>query len=84
MTIEVTQIASFADTVWTRRRRVLGLRIAEKTIKSLKASASGNRIYYDGQVGGFGVRVTAGGAISFILTYWTAVSGATQSGVIPK
>jgi integrase len=49
----------------------MGLRITEKTIKSLKAPASGNRIYYDEQVGGFGVRVTAGGAISFILTYWT-------------
>lgn len=49
----------------------MGLRITEKTIKSLKAPASGNRIHYDEQVGGFGVRVTAGGAISFILTYWT-------------
>src|SRR5260370_24742743 len=25
---------------------------------------------YDSQLGGFGVRITAGGAISFILTYW--------------
>lgn len=49
----------------------MGLRITEKNIKSLKAPASGNRIYYDEQVGGFGVRVTAGGALSFILTYWT-------------
>jgi integrase len=49
----------------------MGLRITEKTIKSLKVPANGNRIYYDEQVGGFGVRVTAAGAISFILTYWT-------------
>ncbi len=49
----------------------MGLRITEKTIKSLKAPETGNRIYYDEQIGGFGVRVTAGGAISFILTYWT-------------
>lgn len=49
----------------------MGLRITEKTIKSLKAPETGNRIFYDEQVGGFGVRLTAGGAISFILTYWT-------------
>jgi hypothetical protein len=49
----------------------MGLQITEKTIKSLKAPASGNRIFYDEQIGGFGVRLTAGGAISFILTYWT-------------
>src|SRR5208282_418808 len=49
----------------------MGLRITEKTIKSLKAPETGNRIFYDDQVGGFGARLTASGAISFILTYWT-------------
>jgi integrase len=49
----------------------MGLRITEKTIRSLKAPETGNRIYYDEQLGGFGVRVTAGGALSFVLTYWT-------------
>jgi integrase len=49
----------------------VGLRITEKTIKSLKPPASGNHVFYDEQIGGFGVRVTASGAISFILTYWT-------------
>jgi integrase len=39
----------------------------------LPAPAKGNRIYYDGKDGvkGFGVRVTAAGARSFVLTYWT-------------
>ena len=44
--------------------------ISQRTIKDLKAPQTGNRIIYDSQLGGFGVRITAGGAISFILTYW--------------
>jgi hypothetical protein len=39
----------------------------------LPVPAKGNRIYYDGEDGvpGFGVRVTANGHRSFVLTYWT-------------
>jgi integrase len=39
----------------------------------LPAPAKGNRIFYDGEDGvpGFGVRVTANGHRSFVLTYWT-------------
>jgi integrase len=39
----------------------------------LEAPARGNRVYYDGEDGvpGFGVRVTANGHRSFVLTYWT-------------
>ncbi len=48
----------------------MNLVISQRTIKDLKAPQTGNRIIYDSQLGGFGVRITAGGAISFILTYW--------------
>ena len=44
--------------------------ISQRSIKNLRPPATGNQIIYDSQIGGFGVRITAGGAISFILTYW--------------
>ncbi len=44
-------------------------RITEQTIKKLKAPEEGNRIEWDGQVPGFGVRITAAGVISFFLDY---------------
>ncbi len=44
--------------------------ISQRSIKDLKAPRTGNRIIYDSQIRGFGVRVTAAEAISFILTYW--------------
>ncbi len=44
-------------------------KIVEQTIKRLKAPETGNRIEWDTEVPGFGVRITAAGAISFILDY---------------
>ena len=41
----------------------------DKAVKALAAPASGNRITYDGEVKGFGVRVTSAGAKAFILNY---------------
>ncbi|MEQ1769422.1 MAG: tyrosine-type recombinase/integrase [Devosia sp.] len=46
-------------------------RLTDKTVKLLPTPASGNRIHFDSQVGGFGVRVTAGGSRSFIFSYRT-------------
>jgi Arm domain-containing DNA-binding protein len=43
--------------------------ISEKTIKNLKPPATGNRITFDGEVRGFGARITAAGVVSFILDY---------------
>jgi integrase len=40
-----------------------------KDIPALPLPASGNKIYYDHNIKGFGVRVTAAGARSFILNY---------------
>ena len=43
----------------------------KKLINSLKAPHDRNRIFYDDEIGGFGVRITANGVISFVLDYWT-------------
>ncbi|MDQ1198832.1 site-specific integrase [Agrobacterium sp. SORGH_AS 787] len=43
--------------------------VSDKDIAGLPAPATGNKIYYGTKVNGFGVRVTAAGARSFILTY---------------
>jgi integrase len=45
------------------------------TVRHLPAPDKGNRIYWDSAVGGFGVRVTAAGARSFILDYRVRGSG---------
>ena len=44
-------------------------KITEKTLKALGPPEQGNRIFYDSQIPGFGARVTAAGAVSFILNY---------------
>lgn len=44
-------------------------RIIESTVRSLKPPESGNRIVYDREVPGFGVRITANHAIRFVLEY---------------
>ncbi len=44
-------------------------KISDKTVKHLKPPQNGNRILYDTQISGFGVRITAAGAVSFILNY---------------
>jgi integrase len=43
----------------------------DKWVRGLEAPASGNKVHYDGAVPGFGVRVTAAGAKSFVLNYRT-------------
>lgn len=55
-------------------------KITDTLIKTLPAPDKGQRITYDRDVKGFGVRVTAAGARSFILNYRTRSgrSGATQ------
>src|SRR5919106_691291 len=44
-------------------------RLATQLVKALEAPATGNRIVYDADIKGFGCRVTATGAKSFILNY---------------
>jgi integrase len=43
--------------------------VSEKTVKAMEPPASGNRIVYDQEVKGFGVRITKAGAKAFILNY---------------
>lgn len=43
--------------------------ITDKLVKSLPSPAEGNRITYDDEVQGFGIRITAKGVKSFILNY---------------
>jgi integrase len=45
------------------------IRITDKLVKDLSPPAKGNAITYDTEVKGFGVRVTAAGARSFVLNY---------------
>jgi len=47
-------------------------KLADKIIRDLRPPASGNRRTYDTEITGFGVRVTAAGARSFILNYYVA------------
>ena len=45
------------------------MKLTDNAIKRLPAPESGNRITYDADVKGFGIRVTAAGARAFILNY---------------
>ena len=47
-------------------------RITDRLVRDLVLPETGNRIVYDNKVSGFGIRVTAAGAKSFILTYRNA------------
>src|ERR1700691_5796507 len=44
-------------------------KISEQVVRNLTPPEQGNRILYDTQIPGFGVRITTAGAVSFILTY---------------
>jgi integrase len=45
--------------------------LTDAVIKRLPSPAAGNRIHYDDDIAGFGCRVTAAGARSFVLNYVT-------------
>jgi len=47
----------------------MGKRIVDKSVKKMAAPEQGNRIEWDAEVPGFGVRITASGVTSFILDY---------------
>src|SRR5229473_1004123 len=44
-------------------------KITQRTIKNLRPAESGNRIIWDSELKGFGVRITPAGAVTFILNY---------------
>ena len=45
------------------------VRITQRTIGALSPPEKGNRIIYDDDLTGFGVRITAAGSIGFVLRY---------------
>jgi integrase len=47
----------------------MAIHLTDRVVRELPAPASGNRITYDTEVAGFGVRVTAAGARSLILNF---------------
>jgi integrase len=47
-------------------------RLSDRAVKALAAPASGNKLYYDPEMKGFAVRVTAAGARAFVLNYRTS------------
>ena len=47
-------------------------RLTDKLVKALTPPPTGNRITYDDEVTGFGLRVTAAGAKAFVLNYHLA------------
>jgi integrase len=49
----------------------MAAKLTDAFIKSLAPPPSGNKIHYDTDVRGFGVRITANGSISYILNYRT-------------
>jgi integrase len=44
-------------------------KITQKTIGKLHAPSKGNRIHYDSEIPGFGVRITRSGVVAFVLNY---------------
>ena len=46
-------------------------KLTDRLVKELEAPSGSNRIFYDQDVKGFGCRVTAAGARSFVLNYRT-------------
>jgi integrase len=47
----------------------MAVKITQRTIKNLSPAESGNRIVWDSELKGFGVRITPAGAVTFILNY---------------
>jgi integrase len=47
----------------------MGRRLTDTIVRGLPAPARGNRIIYDTEIKGFGVRITTAGARSFVLNY---------------
>jgi integrase len=50
-------------------------KLTDKIVRALEPPARSNRITYDSEIGGFGVRVTAGGAVAFVLNYRRTADG---------
>src|SRR5215469_393703 len=47
------------------------MKITDRSVEALKPPREGKEVHYDDKLGGFGVRVSAGGVKSFVLNYRT-------------
>jgi integrase len=56
-------------------RHPMAQKLTDKIVAALPCPQSGNRVTYDSEVRGFGIRVTAKGARSFVLNYRSPASG---------
>lgn len=54
---------------WESPKGKAAVRITKQLVASLAPPAKGNRVIWDDEVTGFGVRITAGGAIAYVLRY---------------
>jgi integrase len=50
----------------------MGSRLTDQVVRAIAAPVAGNRVRYDCELPGFGVRTTAAGAKAFVLNYRTA------------
>jgi integrase len=50
-------------------------KLTDRVVKNLPAPERGNKVYYDSETKGFGLRVTAAGARSFVLNYRRKADG---------
>jgi integrase len=50
-------------------------RITDRMARALERPPSGNKIYYDDEVAGFGIRITAAGARAFVINYRRRADG---------
>src|SRR5947209_1703270 len=53
----------------------MGVKLTENIVQGMPVPSASNRITYDSEVGGFGARITKGGAIAFILNYRVKTTG---------
>ena len=58
--------------------------LTKKYIATLKTPKKGYRIWYDDEVKGFGIRITAAGAMTFVLNYYAKVKDEATGDVKSK
>src|SRR5262245_18773114 len=51
------------------------MRLTDKAVRALTPPAKGNKLHYDSDVPGFACRITATGAIAFVLNYYRRADG---------
>ena len=79
MAAAVTALQRLSASAVTPKPALRVVKLDATVIKTLKPPATGNTIYWDAEVAGFGCRVTVAGARSFIFNYRVRGSGQQRS-----